>query len=67
MIFSFDITGESIADDFICENWSYENAENSADALKMAENDAIKLLEELGGGHIDIFNEESEFLNDVEV
>lgn len=67
MTFNFELTGESIAGDFICESWGYENAESLTDALEMAESDAIKLLKDFGGGHIDIFNEDDKFLSDVEV
>lgn len=67
MTFNFEIAGESIADDFICERWDYENMESLTDALEMAENDAMELLEDFGGGHIDIFNEDGKFLSDVEV
>lgn len=66
MIFNFEIAGESDADDFICERWEYENMESLTDALGKAENDAMELLEDFGGGHIDIFNEDGKFLSDVE-
>ncbi len=77
MCFEFLIEGETIDGDLICETWGYPRIyetwgynikiENQTDALKRAEEDAIALLGILGGGHVDIFNLDYKFLNDVEV
>jgi len=52
-------TGESIyCEDVYCD---------SEESLDVFTNECREVLNELGGGHLDIFDEEDKFVKDVEV
>ena len=65
--FSFVLEGENVNGDFLQFEYTFENAESFSDACNFAENTAVQILESENGGHLDIFNEEGMFINDVEV
>ena len=67
-VFWFLLEGESIDGEFLQFEWGIENAENFDDALNLVTNEAIKILNKVDGGHLDIFNNDThEFIIDVEV
>lgn len=55
-------TGESIYDEDI-----YTDNGPDEQSLATFTRECHELLTELGGGHLDIFNEEDKFIKDVEV
>ena len=67
MNYSFILEGENIDGDFLQEEWEFENVESFYDACVLVEQEAEKLLKENGGGHIDIFDVEGNFINDIEI
>ena len=67
MYYHFLLEGETVEGDLICEFVEFENCEDSLDAQRLAENEAVQLLKHLDGGHIDIFDEDGTFLVDIEV
>ena len=64
---TFLFEGENVDGDFLQSEYTFENVESFSDACKLAENTAVQILESENGGHLDIFNEEGMFINDVEV
>ena len=67
MIYSFILEGENIDGDLITIELEYNNYESFSKACDAVENDAISILEDEYGGHIDIFDIDGKFINDVEV
>ncbi len=65
--FSFVLEGENVNGDFLQFEYTFENAESFSDACNLAEDTAVKILESEDGGHLDIYDNEGKFLNDVEV
>ena len=67
MVYSFILEGENIDGDLIAFELEYNNYESFSKACNAVEGDAISILEDEHGGHIDIFNIDGKFINDVEV
>ena len=65
--YSFVLEGENVDGDLLSFAFEYENFENFLDACNAVENDAISILEDENGGHIDIYDMNGKFINDVEV
>ncbi len=66
-IFNLFLEGENIDGDFIATDIEFENYKNFNNAIKDAEEEATEILKNVGGGHIDIFDEDGNFITDVEV
>ena len=67
MTYSFILEGENIDGDLIAIELEYNNYESFSKACDAVENDAISILEDEYGGHVDIFDIDGNFINDVEV
>ena len=67
MSYFFILEGENIDGDFLQEEWEFENVESFGDACELVKQGAERLLKENGGGHIDIFDIDGKFVNDVEI
>ena len=67
MTYSFILEGENIDGDILTSCVEFENVESFKDACELAELEAIHMLESEEGGHIDIFDIDGNFINDVEV
>lgn len=66
-LYGFLLEGENIDGDLISTYYEFENCEDTTDALKLAEKEAETILKDENGGHIDIFDEDGNFMVDVEV
>lgn len=66
-LYGFLLEGENIDGDLISTYIEFENCEDATDALNLAEKEAEAILKDEDGGHIDIFNEDGDFMVDVEV
>ena len=66
MFYEFMLEGETVEGDLIVESFTTE-ASSQFDAYDQSRARAIEILDELDGGHIDIFDEDGVFINDVEV
>ena len=66
-IYGFVLEGENVDGDLLSFEFEYENFENFLDACNAVENDAVNILKDENGGHIDIFDMDGKFINDVEV
>lgn len=66
MTYFFVLEGENIDGDLIAIELEYNNYESFSKACNAVENDAISILEDENGGHIDIYMN-GKFINDVEV
>lgn len=66
-VYSFVLEGENVDGDLLDFEFEYENFENFLDACNAVENDAVSILEDENGGHIDIFDMNGKFITDVEV
>ena len=66
-VYGFILEGENVDGDFLDFCFEYENFENFLDACNAIEKDAVSILEGENGGHIDIFDMDGKFINDVEV
>ena len=64
--YSFIYEGEDINGDYIEYGITFENAESYKDACELAENDAVNTLKDCGG-HLDIYDEDSNYIASVEV
>lgn len=67
MVYSFILEGENIDGDILTSCIEFENVESFKDACELAELEAIHMLEAEEGGHIDIFDIDGKFINDIEV
>lgn len=68
MNYSFILEGENIDGDFLQEEGEFENVESFEDACELVEQEAERLLKENGGGgHIDIFDCDDNFITDIEI
>ena len=67
MIYSFVLEGENVDGDLINYSFDIEDADSPQQALTIVEQMAINILEGEDGGHIDIFDIDGNFINDVEV
>ena len=66
-VYGFVLEGENVDGDLLSFEFEYENFENFLDACNAVENDAVNILENENGGHIDIFDMNGKFITDVEV
>ena len=67
MIYSFTFEGENTDGDLLTDYFELEGMESFKEACEFAEKEAIQMLEDECGGHIDIFDGDGKFINDVEV
>ena len=65
--YSFILEGENVDGDFLQSCVEFENVESFKDACELANKEAIDMLKFENGGHIDIFDIDGKFINDVEI
>jgi len=65
--YSFILEGENVDGDFLQSCVEFENAESFKDACELANKEAVNMLKFENGGHIDIFDIDGKFINDVEI
>jgi len=66
-VYGFAFEGENVDGDLLTDYVEFENVESFKDACELAELEATNMLKAENGGHIDIFDTDGQFINDVEV